>query len=81
MNARKFYDKVSEMRIAQKQCLTCTDMTMKQRWIDIRNQLEKEIDAEIERVDKILEKKEKSKRQIDTAIKLLNEKGFELEKV
>lgn len=81
MNARKFYDKVSEMRIAQKKCLECTDMKQKQNWIEIRNRLENEIDAEIERVEEILRKKEKSKKQIDNAVKLLNEKGFALETV
>ena len=56
-------------------------MKQKQNWIEIRNRLENEIDAEIERVEEILRKKEKSKKQIDNAVKLLNEKGFALETV
>ena len=52
-----------------------------QYWQNEKSRLEKEIDAEIERVEDILRKREESRKQIDRAIKMLNDKGFGLVEV
>lgn len=78
MNARAFYEKVKEMRKAQQCCISVTDKTEKQYWLEEKQRLESEIDAEIDRVEEILRKREESRKQIDNAIKILNDKGFGL---
>ena len=78
MTARAFYGKVKEMRRAQQCCNAVTDKTEKQYWLEEKQRLESEIDAEIDRVEEILRKREESRKQIDNAIKMLNDKGFGL---
>ena len=66
------------MRKAQQCCIYVTDKTEKQYWLEEKQRLESEIDAEIDRVEEILRKREESRKQIDNAIKMLNDKGFGL---
>ena len=54
MNARQFYDKVCEMRTAQKQYFA----TKSRDWLNESKRLEREIDAEIERVNNLLQQPE-----------------------
>lgn len=53
MNAKQFYDLVVELRKAQKQAAT----TLKYEEIERVFQLERVVDAEIERVTKILQQR------------------------
>ena len=85
MNARAFYEKVKELRSAQRKYdyyfgesnyQDTADHV--QYWQNEKSRLEKEIDAEIERVEDILRKREESRKQIYRAIKMLNDKGFGL---
>lgn len=50
MNARQFFDKVAEMRNAQKEYFKSRDKSA----LDEAKRLEKEIDAEIRRVEIVL---------------------------
>ena len=85
MNARAFYEKVKELRSAQRKYdyyfgeSNYQDTAEHvQYWQNEKSRLEKEIDAEIERVEDILRKREESRIQIDKAIVMLNDKGFGL---
>lgn len=57
MDAKSFFDKVSRMRKAQKEYFR----TRSGRALADSKRLEKEIDAEIERVEKVMEKKNNPK--------------------
>lgn len=57
MTPREFFDKVSRMRKAQKEYLR----TKSGRALNESKKLEQEIDAEIERVNKVIEKKQNPK--------------------
>ena len=85
MNARAFYETVKELRSAQRKYVYYLGESNYQDtadhvqyWQNEKSRLEKEIDAEIERVEDILRKREESRKQIDSAIKILNDKGFGL---
>lgn len=85
MNARAFYEKVKELRSVQRKYDYYLSESNYQDtadhvpyWQKEKSRLEKEIDAEIERVEDILRKREESRKQIDRAIKILNDKGFGL---
>lgn len=57
MTPREFFDKVSRMRKAQKEYFR----TKSGRALNERKRLEQDIDAEIERVNKVIEKKQNPK--------------------
>lgn len=57
MNPKEFFDKVCRMRKAQKEYFR----TKSGRALVISKMLEKEIDAEIERVEKVMEEKNNPK--------------------
>ena len=57
MSPKEFFDKVSRMRKAQKEYLR----TRSGRALTDSKRLEKEIDAEIERVNKVVEEKQNPK--------------------
>lgn len=85
MNARAFYEKVKELRSVQRKYEYYLGESNYQDtadhvqyWQNEKSRLEKEIDAEIERVEDILRKREESRKQIYRAIKMLNDKGFGL---
>lgn len=85
MNARAFYEKVKELRSAQRKYdyylgeSNYQDTAERVEYLEKeKSRLEKEIDTEIERVEDILRKREESRIQIDKAIVMLNDKGFGL---
>lgn len=59
MNSREFFDKVYRMREAQKEYFR----TKSGRALSDSKRLEKEIDAEIERVNKVMEERQNPKMQ------------------
>lgn len=86
MNARAFYEKVKELRSAQRKVEYFAkepnaEPSLLTYWSNQKASLEKEIDDEITRVEGILRQQEKDNHNIKRAIKLLNDKGFELEQV
>lgn len=84
MNARAFYELTKEMRNAQRMYFSAKDSKDKQYWLVKSKSLEGKIDAEIDRVEAILAKKNKEEKivqkdeTIGRAIKMLNDKGFGL---
>lgn len=59
MSAKEFFDKVAEMRNAQKQYFK----TRSQDWLIASKTLEREVDAEIKRVQDIMSEREKGGQQ------------------
>lgn len=59
MNAKEFYDKVVEMRKAQKEYFKLRGSTALQK----SKALEKEIDAEIKRVQEVMAEKERARQR------------------
>lgn len=59
MNSKEFFDKVARMRMVQKEYFR----TRSGRALSESKQLEKEIDAEIERVNKVMEERRNPKMQ------------------
>lgn len=62
MTPREFFDKVSRMRAAQKEYFR----TKSGRALNESKQLEREIDAEIERVNRVMAERRNPKMNFDT---------------
>lgn len=82
MTPRKFYDTVKAMREAQRRTESSEGWDVsKETLAEERRTLEGIIDAEIERVEKILARKEESREKIRKAVNMFREKGISLEPV
>lgn len=58
MNPREFYELVKMTRYAQKQFFSATSSIEKKGWLATSKSYESKLDAEIERVEKIIKQKE-----------------------